>query len=75
MSYLLPSNARTRIHDVSLLTTSPRSLPVAFYVKLFGHEISAREKLGCYAIMTVSTTLSVIGTVWAFLPKSVIGAE
>ncbi|KAM0281320.1 hypothetical protein ACHAQH_003588 [Verticillium albo-atrum] len=49
-------------------------LPVAFYVKLFGQEISAREKLLCYVIMTVSTILSFVGTVWAFLPKSLIGA-
>ncbi|KAM0334089.1 hypothetical protein ACHAQA_001109 [Verticillium albo-atrum] len=49
-------------------------LPVAFYVKLFGKEISARERLLCYVIMTISTILSVVGTVWAFLPKSIIGA-
>ncbi|EQB46040.1 transmembrane amino acid transporter [Colletotrichum gloeosporioides Cg-14] len=50
-------------------------LPLAFYVKLFDKEISARERLLCYVLMTISTVLSVVGTVWAFLPKSLIGAE
>jgi vesicular inhibitory amino acid transporter len=51
------------------------SLPIAFYLKLFGHEIPAREKLFAGSVMAVSSVLSVIGTVWAFLPKSLIGAE
>ncbi|KAF5501639.1 Vacuolar amino acid transporter 1 [Colletotrichum siamense] len=50
-------------------------LPLAFYVKLFDKEISARERLLCYVLMAISTVLSVVGTVWAFLPKSLIGAE
>ncbi|TDZ28783.1 Vacuolar amino acid transporter 1 [Colletotrichum spinosum] len=50
-------------------------LPLAFYVKLFSKEISARERLLCYILMTISTILSVVGTIWAFLPKSLIGAE
>ncbi|KAK2728712.1 Vacuolar amino acid transporter 1 [Colletotrichum kahawae] len=50
-------------------------LPLAFYVKLFDKEISPRERLLCYVLMTISTVLSVVGTVWAFLPKSLIGAE
>ncbi|KAK1454594.1 transmembrane amino acid transporter [Colletotrichum paranaense] len=50
-------------------------LPLAFYVKLFSKEISPQEKLLCYVLMTISTILSVVGTVWAFLPKSLIGAE
>jgi vesicular inhibitory amino acid transporter len=50
-------------------------LPLAFYLKLFGHEISARERVFAFAVMTLSFVLSVVGTVWAFLPKSLIGAE
>ncbi|KAK7437649.1 transmembrane amino acid transporter [Colletotrichum acutatum] len=50
-------------------------LPLAFYVKLFSKEISPQERLLCYVLMTISTILSVVGTVWAFLPKSLIGAE
>lgn len=51
------------------------SLPVAFYLKLFGHEISPRERIMDYIIITICGTLSLVGTVWAFLPKSLIGAE
>ncbi|WYZ40355.1 hypothetical protein EsH8_IV_000696 [Colletotrichum jinshuiense] len=50
-------------------------LPLAFYVKLFSKEITPQERLLCYVLMTISTILSVVGTVWAFLPKSLIGAE
>ncbi|KAK4186855.1 transmembrane amino acid transporter protein-domain-containing protein [Podospora australis] len=51
------------------------TLPLAFYLKLFAHEISAREKLFATSVMILSSILSLIGTVWAFLPKSLIGAE
>ncbi|KAK4223706.1 vacuolar amino acid transporter 1 [Podospora fimiseda] len=51
------------------------TLPLAFYLKLFGQEISAKERLFATSVMIISTFLSVIGTVFAFLPKSLIGAE
>ncbi|KAH8198486.1 hypothetical protein TruAng_007320 [Truncatella angustata] len=51
------------------------TLPLAFYLKLFGHEIVPRERILVWTVMTISFLLSVVGTVWAFLPKSLIGAE
>lgn len=51
------------------------TLPLAFYLKLFAHEISAKERLFATSVMILSTILSVVGTIWAFLPKSLIGAE
>lgn len=48
------------------------TLPIAFYLKLFGPEISAREKVVAWAIMLTSFVMSLVGTVWAFLPKSLI---
>lgn len=63
------------IHLKQALSLTLHSLPLAFYVKLFDKEISAGERLLCYVLMTISTVLSVVGTVWAFLPKSLIGAE
>ncbi|KAI1484293.1 transmembrane amino acid transporter protein-domain-containing protein [Daldinia eschscholtzii] len=51
------------------------TLPLAFYLKLFGHEISMRERLFTWTVMLISLTFSVIGTVWAFLPKKLIGAS
>ncbi|KAI1355762.1 transmembrane amino acid transporter protein-domain-containing protein [Xylaria sp. FL0043] len=51
------------------------TLPLAFYLKLFGHEITTRERILCWSVMSLSMTISVVGTVWAFLPKRLIGAE
>ncbi|KAK7746130.1 hypothetical protein SLS62_009509 [Diatrype stigma] len=51
------------------------TLPLAFYLKLFGHEISCRERVFTWCVMLLSLLLSIVGTVWAFLPKSLIGAE
>lgn len=50
-------------------------LPLGFYLKLFGHEIATKERVLLWTVMTISFILSVVGTVWAFLPKSLIGAE
>ncbi|KAI1769553.1 transmembrane amino acid transporter protein-domain-containing protein [Hypoxylon sp. FL1150] len=51
------------------------TLPLAFYLKLFGHEISVRERLFMWTVMLISCTISIVGTVWAFLPRDLIGAE
>ncbi|RYP70817.1 hypothetical protein DL771_005192 [Monosporascus sp. 5C6A] len=51
------------------------TLPLAFYLKLFGHEMAARERVFTWCVMLLSMTVSVVGTVWAFLPKRLIGAE
>ncbi|GAB1320577.1 Amino acid transporter transmembrane domain-containing protein [Madurella fahalii] len=51
------------------------TLPLAFYLKLFGHEIPVRERIFAGSVMVLSFVLSIVGTVWAFLPKSLIGAE
>jgi solute carrier family 32 (vesicular inhibitory amino acid transporter) len=50
-------------------------LPLAFYLKLFGGEIATKERIIVWTVMAISFFLSVVGTVWAFLPKSLIGAE
>jgi len=50
-------------------------LPLLFYLKIFGKEISMRERLLDYFLITVCSILAVMGTVFAFLPKSMIGAE
>ncbi|KAK4198189.1 transmembrane amino acid transporter protein-domain-containing protein [Triangularia verruculosa] len=51
------------------------TLPLAFYLKLFASEINTKERIWVLSIMILSTILSVTGTIWAFLPKSWIGAE
>ncbi|KAK8056582.1 Vacuolar amino acid transporter 1 [Apiospora rasikravindrae] len=51
------------------------TLPLAFYLKLFGHELSNKERALTWATMIISLVLSIVGTVWAFLPKHLIGAN
>ncbi|KAH7321565.1 transmembrane amino acid transporter protein-domain-containing protein [Rhexocercosporidium sp. MPI-PUGE-AT-0058] len=50
-------------------------LPLMFYLKIFGKEISLKERILDYVLIAVCSVLAVVGTVWAFLPKSMIGAE
>jgi vesicular inhibitory amino acid transporter len=50
-------------------------LPLLFYLRIFGKEVSTRERILAYFLITISSILAVIGTVFAFLPKSMIGAE
>jgi vesicular inhibitory amino acid transporter len=50
-------------------------LPLMFYLKIFGEKISMRERIFDYFLIAVSSVLAIVGTIWAFLPKSMIGAE
>jgi vesicular inhibitory amino acid transporter len=50
-------------------------LPLMFHLKIFGKEISLKEKVLDYFLIVVCSVLAVVGTVWAFLPKRMIGAE
>ncbi|KAB5570340.1 transmembrane amino acid transporter protein-domain-containing protein [Coniochaeta sp. 2T2.1] len=51
------------------------TLPLAFYLRLFKNEITAKERVFATTVMFISLAMSIVGTVWAFLPKSLIGAE
>lgn len=50
-------------------------LPLAFYLKIFGKEISLAERILDWFLLIISSTLAIIGTVWAFLPQSVISGR
>jgi len=50
-------------------------LPLCFYLKIFGKEVSTRERILCYCLIAICSVLAIVGTVFAFLPKSLIGAE
>lgn len=50
-------------------------LPLLFYLKIFGKEISMRERVLDWFLIVVCSILASVGTVWAFLPKSMIGAK
>lgn len=47
-------------------------LPISFYLRICGKDISPRERMGLHALFAISSVLGLIGTVWAFLPAEVI---
>lgn len=49
-------------------------LPLAFYLKIFGKEIRLGERVLDWILLITSSAMAIIGTVWAFLPQSVISA-
>lgn len=49
-------------------------LPISFYLKLYWKDIPYRERVLLWTILVVFSILGTVGTVWTFLPKSVIGA-
>ncbi|KIH90688.1 solute carrier family 32 (vesicular inhibitory amino acid transporter) [Sporothrix brasiliensis 5110] len=59
----------------ALCSTICVTLPILFHLKLFGHEISKADKLFQCTVLVISIIISIIGTVWSFLPKSLIGVE
>ncbi|KAL8834756.1 MAG: hypothetical protein Q9170_003605 [Blastenia crenularia] len=49
-------------------------LPLAFYLRIFGKEISKKEKAFAWFLIVVSAVLGVVGTAWVCLPASMTGA-
>jgi vesicular inhibitory amino acid transporter len=49
-------------------------LPLAFHLKLFGATIGRAEKMMNWGLIGMSTVMAVVSTVFAFLPKELIGA-
>lgn len=50
-------------------------LPLAFYLKIFGKEISPSERTLDWILLIISSVVATIGTVWAFLPQELITAK
>jgi vesicular inhibitory amino acid transporter len=50
-------------------------LPLLFHLKLFGKNIGRSERLLNYFLIFICSIFAVVGTVFSFLPKSMIGAE
>ncbi|OQD80741.1 hypothetical protein PENANT_c033G03188 [Penicillium antarcticum] len=46
--------------------------PLAFYLKIFGKEISRGERILDWILLVISTILAAVGTVWAFLPREIL---
>ncbi|KAI9802012.1 MAG: hypothetical protein M1825_003068 [Sarcosagium campestre] len=49
-------------------------LPLSFYLKIFGNDISLKERILDYFLIISCSIMAVLGTVWACLPKELIGA-
>lgn len=49
-------------------------LPVAFYLKLHWEDISQIEKLISWIILATFSVCGIVGTIWTFLPKDLVGA-
>ena len=50
-------------------------LPLSFYLRIFGKEVSIGERILDYTLIAISAVLAIMGTVWVFLPKDLIGAN
>ena len=50
-------------------------LPLAFYLKIFGNEISRKERILDWSLIISCSIMAVVGTVWVFLPKDMVGAN
>ncbi|KAI9677642.1 MAG: hypothetical protein M1817_006597 [Caeruleum heppii] len=48
-------------------------LPLAFYLRLFGREISPQERILDWILIVICSIMACIGTVWACLPRDIIG--
>ncbi|KAI5364994.1 Putative amino acid transporter, transmembrane domain-containing protein [Septoria linicola] len=48
-------------------------LPCAFHLKLFGNELSKRQKTVDWVLIVVSTVLAVVSTAFNFVPKDKLG--
>jgi vesicular inhibitory amino acid transporter len=49
-------------------------LPLMFYLKIFGSEVSMRERILDYVLVVISIVLATIGTAFTFIPKEKLGA-
>lgn len=43
-------------------------LPLAFYLKIFGSEISLSERIFDWFLIIVSSVMAIVGTAWALMP-------
>ena len=49
-------------------------LPLAFYLKIFGTTISAKERVLDWFLLIVCSTMGILGTIWVCLPRHMTGA-
>lgn len=49
-------------------------LPLAFYLKLYWKDISSTEKIISWITLVIFSIFGIVGTIWTFLPKDLVGA-
>ncbi|PYI10086.1 transporter [Aspergillus sclerotiicarbonarius CBS 121057] len=75
MAVLFPSFDRIMaLMGSALCFTICIILPLAFYLKIFGDEISSKERVLDWCLLIISSVLALIGTAWSFLPQDAISA-
>ena len=47
-------------------------LPLAFYLKIFGNEISRKERFLDWFLIISCSIMAIVGTIWVFLPKNML---
>lgn len=50
-------------------------LPCSFHLKLFGKEMPLRQKFLDWTLVVICSILAIIGTVCAFIPQNLLGAD
>lgn len=50
-------------------------LPLSFNLRIFGKEVSVGERILDFTLIAISAVMAVVGTVWVFLPKDLVGAD
>jgi vesicular inhibitory amino acid transporter len=50
-------------------------LPCMFHLKIFGDRIAPAERMLNYFLIVLCSIMAIVGTVWSFLPKALIGAD
>lgn len=48
------------------------TFPLAFYLKIFGSEISHQERILDWFLLVTSAIMAAVGTIWAILPRDMI---
>jgi vesicular inhibitory amino acid transporter len=48
-------------------------LPISFYLKLFWKDTTFREQAFLWSLLVLFSILGLVGTIWTFLPKDLIG--
>jgi vesicular inhibitory amino acid transporter len=49
-------------------------LPLCFYLKLYSKDIAKLERVASWILLIIFSVFGLVGTIWTFLPKHLVGA-